>query len=331
MNRRALLKQTGLLTIASSIPFSGLMAADTHQSTNVSGSSGHLRFKLGELDLLIVTDGHILINPAQPIFAPGIPKEQLTAALKDNYQADDAIDSAINILVIIKGKRIILFDTGSGAALGNNAGRFVKNLQAAGIEPEAVTDILITHLHVDHIGGILNNQGQPVFKNAVYYLPEVEHNFWMSEKPDFSRSKNPASLKGGIDLARTVVKAISGKLHLFAFGTTLFECVQTELAEGHTPGHPLLTVFSGNQQLKHIVDVVHTALLLSHPEWGTQWDTDFQKGVSTRQRVLKELSLSKELVLSCHLPWPGLGYIVSKNKGYSWLPMAMSTPQLFES
>lgn len=329
MNRRALLKQTGLLTIASSIPFSGLLANDTHQSRSIPGS-GHFRFKLGDLDMIVVTDGHILIHPAQPIFAPGIPEEKVTAALKAGYLATDEIDSAINILVIIKGERIILFDAGSGAALGNNSGRLVKNLQAAGIEPEAVTDLLITHLHIDHIGGILNDQGLPVFKNAVYYLPEIEYNFWMSEKPDFSKSKNPASPQSSIELARKIIKAVSDKLHLFAFGATLFECLKAEQAEGHTPGHPLFTIFSGSQYLKHMVDTVHTALLLSHPEWGTQWDTDFKIGVSTRQRVLRELSLSRQLVMSCHLPWPGLGYIVPKDQGYSWLPMSVSTPQLFE-
>lgn len=329
MNRRALLKQTGLLTVASSMPLSGLVASNAFQSTSVSGS-GHLRLKLGGLDTIVITDGHILINPVQPIFAPGIPKEQLTAALKENYQTDDAIDAAINILVIVKGDRIIVFDAGSGAALGNNSGRFVKNLQAAGIEPEAVTDILITHLHVDHIGGILNAQDQSVFKNAVYYLPQVEHDFWMLKKPDFSKSKNPDSPEYSVKLARKVINAISDKLHLFAFGTTLFECVKVEQAEGHTPGHPLLTVFSEGQYLKHIVDIVHTPLLLSHPDWGTQWDTDFEKGVYTRQRVLRELSISRQLVMSCHLPWPGLGYIVAKDNGYSWLPLALSTPQLFE-
>lgn len=329
MNRRAVLKQSGLLAITSSMPFSGLMASGIPQKSGLPGT-GHWRFKLGDLDLMVVTDGHILINPVQPIFAPTIPKEQLTTALKESYLAEDAIDAAINVLVIEKGARIILFDTGSGATLGNNAGRLVKNLRSAGIEPEAITDILITHLHIDHIGGLLNNKGQPVFKNAVYYLPEIEYNFWMSEEPDFSRSKNPASPAGSIEVAKTVISAISNQLHLFAFGTTLFECVKTEQAEGHTPGHPVLTIFSNGQYLKHIVDTVHTALLLSHPEWGTQWDTDFEKGVSTRQRVLGELSLSRQLVMSCHLPWPGLGYIVQENKGYSWLPLSVSTPQLFE-
>ncbi len=330
MNRRKLLKQTGLLTISSLLPFKAVKTFNTSQKLTTA-SIGHFRFKLGDLEMIVVTDGHIFINPTQPIFAPGISKERLQAALKENFITDDAIDAAINILVIIKGDRIILVDTGSGSALGKNSGHFLKNLQAAGIQPEKVTDILITHLHIDHIGGILKEQGEPVFKNAIYHLPEVEHNFWMSQNPDFSKSKNPASPEDSIKLARKIVNAIADRLHLFAFGSTLFECIKAEQADGHTPGHPLLTIFSNGKYLNHIVDIVHTPLLLSHPEWGTQWDTDFEKGVHTRQQVLRELSLSKQLAMSCHLPWPGLGYIVSDKIGYRWAPLAVSTPQFYES
>ena len=149
------------------------------------------------------------------------------------------------------------------------------------------------------------------------------------EAKDFSKSKNPASPLDSIKLARKIVNAIADKLHLFPFGTTLFDCVKSEQAGGHTPGHPLLTVFSGEKYLRHIVDLVHTPLLLSHPEWGTQWDTDFHMGVHTRQRLLKKLALSKELVMSCHLPWPGLGYIAADKIGYRWVPLAVSTPQLY--
>ena len=78
--------------------------------------------------------------------------------------------------------------------------------------------------------------------------------------------------------------------------------------------------------MTHIVDAVHTTLLLSHPEWGTEWDTDFEKGIATRKKILKAQSMSRGLTMSCHLPWPGLGYIVKKDKGYRWTQMPISTP-----
>jgi len=188
---------------------------------------------------------------------------------------------------------------------------------------------LITHLHIDHIGGILDGTGQQVFQNANYYLPQLEYDFWMSKHPDFSKSKNRGSNTESVLLAQSVIAAIKNKMKLFVCGETLFGCIKTALAEGHTPGHPVLTIFSEDQEMRHIVDTVHTSLLLLHPEWGTEWDTNFERGVATRRRILQEQATSKCLTMSCHLPWPGLGYIVKKGEGFDWVPMSFSTPQLY--
>jgi hypothetical protein len=104
-------------------------------------------------------------------------------------------------------------------------------------------------------------------------------------------------------------------LKLYNFGETLLGCITPDLAEGHTPGHPILKIFSENELLTHIVDTIHTTLLLSYPEW----DVDFHKGVETRKRIIEEQVMSKGLTMSCHLPWPGLGYITRKGKGYNWI------------
>lgn len=292
---------------------------------------GHFKFKFGDLDMMIVTDGHILLNPAHPIFAPEISINEVNMALKDGFMEENEIDAAINILVIFKDNRIIVFDTGGGNTLRPNAGRFQENLIAAGIHPKEVTDILITHLHIDHIGGILDSEGQPVFSNASYTMSRLEHDFWMSANPDFSKSKSTDSQAESVALARQVIAGINTNLKLFEFGDPLFECIRTESAEGHTPGHPLLTIYSGTIEMKHIVDIVHTSLLVTNPDWGTQWDTDFGKGVATRHKILRELAESKQLAMSCHLPWPGLGYVSkNNNSGYQWMPKAFSSPQLFE-
>lgn len=327
MKRLNLLTQRDWVALAIALPDSDINSQPINNS-----SIGHFKFKLGDLDMMIVTDGHILINPPQPIFAPGIPIEKVNAALKDGFMQENEIDAAINILVVFKDKRTIIIDAGSGTALGANAGWFLDNLIVAGIKPEEVTDVLITHLHIDHIGGMLDNEGKSVFKNATFYMPKIEHDFWTSNEPDFSQSKNTESPANSIALARQVITGIKSNLQLLDFGTILFECIRIELADGHTPGHPLLTIFSAGQEMKHIVDVVHTSLLVTHPDWGTQWDTDFKKGIATRYRILQELAVNKQLTMSCHLPWPGLGYIVKKNNTeYEWIPLPVSTPQLYES
>ncbi|MFD2962480.1 MULTISPECIES: MBL fold metallo-hydrolase [Olivibacter] len=328
MNRRTLLKNTAAAALGASLPLKDVFAAQTKVSNETL--NGYLRFNLGELKMLIVTDGHILVSPAQPIFAPQIDTEQVREVMKENFIFDDNVDAAINILVIRKEDRIIVIDTGSGALLGSNAGRFLNNLQAAGIAPDEVTDVLLTHLHIDHIGGILDAAGERVFSNASYYLSKEEYDFWMADDPDFSKSKNPNSGKESVMLARRVMTEIHSKLHLFNLGTVLFDCIKTDLAAGHTPGHPVLTIFSGEFKLKHMVDTVHHTLLLARPDWGTQWDTDFEKGIRTRQQILSELATERQLVMSCHLPWPGLGYVSRKKIGYGWIPMPFSTPLLFE-
>ena len=152
----------------------------------------------------------------------------------------------------------------------------------------------------------------------------------MSPNPDFTTSKMTSSPNESVLFARKVIASIKPDLHLFDFGTTLFNCIRTESAEGHTPGHPLLTIFSKQEELKHTVDVFHTSLLIAKPEWGTQWDTDFQKAVRTRVQVINNLVNSRKLMLSCHLPWPGLGYVVKDREGHKWVPKSFSTPQLYE-
>jgi glyoxylase-like metal-dependent hydrolase (beta-lactamase superfamily II) len=328
MKRRQLLKYAGIVGISTTLPPFKLNAQASSLSLETNIPLGYIKFKLGKLEMLVVTDVHIFINPAQPIFAPGIEKQKVKEALEDNFIFDDAVDAAINILVIKKDKRIIIIDTGSGAAIGDQAGRFLKNLNSAGIKAEDITDVFVTHLHVDHIGGILDVEGKLVFRNATYYLSQKEHDFWMSRNPDFSKSKNKGSNEGSIFLAQNTISAIRDKLKLYNFGETLFDCLTANLAEGHTPGHPVIKIFSDNKSLTHMVDTVHTTLLLSHPDWGTEWDTDFEKGVSSRKKILQEQSLSKGLTMSCHLPWPGLGYIVKKGEGYSWTPMPISTPYI---
>ncbi len=327
MKRRSLLKYAGVLGISTTLSILQLKANAPIKKTETT-AVGYVKMKLGKLDILIITDGHLLIQPAQPIFAPGIDKIKVEEALVDNFISNYMIDAAINILLIKKEKKIIIIDAGCGSAIGDQAGKFLKNLNTAGITADEVTDVVITHLHVDHIGGLIDLNGNLVFKNATYYLAQKEHDFWMSKEPDFSQSKNKASNEDSILLARNTISAIKHQLKLYNFGDSFFDCIKTALAEGHTPGHAVLTIFSDNKSLKHIVDTVHTTLLISHPEWGTEWDIDFQKGVSTRERILEEQFMSKGLTMSCHLPWPGLGYIAKNENRYLWIPMPIATPYI---
>jgi glyoxylase-like metal-dependent hydrolase (beta-lactamase superfamily II) len=324
MNRRNMLKYASVTSLSLAVP-SVSFAKETALAIN---NPGYFHFKLGELQLTVITDGHIPLKPVQPTFAPGISDRQVKEVLIDHYLPSDEIDNAINLLLIQKANKRILIDTGSGSQLGEEAGRMKQNLRMSGTNPEDITDIVITHLHSDHIGGIINENGSLVFTQAKYYLAQSEYDFWMADKPDFSKRKNPHPDwdLAATSLARNIIGCLKGRLILFNDGDTLFDCIHTRLAAGHTPGHTILSIHSGNQILEHIVDTVHTQLLFVHPEWGTEWDVDYELGITSRERILKELASSRKLTFTCHLPWPGLGYIKKGLVGYEWLPNSIATP-----
>jgi glyoxylase-like metal-dependent hydrolase (beta-lactamase superfamily II) len=227
-------------------------------------------------------------------------------------------------LLIKKGNQYILVDTGEGYHDPVNAGWLHNSILEIGISPADITDILITHAHRDHIGGILSKEGARVYPNAKYYISAPEYNFWNNDEKDFSKSKMSSYPTGKIQ--KEVFGAIKNELEIFEPGDTLFSCIETELAPGHTPGHIIFHVFSGNQSITHLVDVVHSPLLVNHPDWGTQWDVNFEEGVETRKRIFDKCYNDKRLVTTCHLPWPGVGYIDKTEDGWQWIPKVQSDP-----
>src|SRR5690606_3245117 len=161
--------------------------------------------------------------------------------------------------------------------------------------------------------------GELAFPKATYHIAKKEHDFWLSDRPDFSNSKgDQASADFNVSFARKMLAKISCRLRLFDYGQTLFRCLIPELAEGHTPGHTIFTIHSQGTSLKHIVDAFHSSLLVLKPDWRTQWDTDFDKAVQTRKKLMKTGAEDETLFMSCHLPWPGLGFIDNINGSYRW-------------
>lgn len=326
MERRALLKNLALIGLAASLPLKGLLAG---QRITPKNHRPFHRFQLGDLELTIVTDGYLLMSPVQPAMAPNVKPDSVKALLEYNFRPTTGVDLGMNILVIRKGQQLMLIDSGTGFAPDGHTGWLPKSLKDAGFATENVTDIILTHGHNDHIGGLLDQQGGFVFPNATLHMAKTEYEYWLSDKVSLTKSKysDKAMWAKMLTERRNILTAIRSRVQLFDAPAELFGCLRLEPAPGHTPGHTLVHVFSGKEELVHIADMVHSdVLLFPHPEWGFFGDTDFEMAVATRKRVLAVLAEGKKKVFAYHLPWPGMGHVRREGKGFAWVAETYPIP-----
>lgn len=285
------------------------------QETN-ERPAGINSFRLGEKDFLIVSDGEVPYS--SNCFAPGIARQDLDTIRGTN---SDSIVLTHNIPVFKWNDRIVLIDAGNGYKSVPAGGHLVNNLKTAGITADSVTDIILTHAHSDHIGGLIDVNNKRVFPSAAVYISKIEYDFWMSDNPDFSQSKNtPEVLKVVQQNIQRVLKAVETQLQFFDETDHLFGFLRPIAAKGHTPGHFMFRVEAGNEHFIHMADICHEAVVLfNKPEWGTVFDIDFELAAQKRAEVLGGLAESGSLVFGYHMPWPGFGNVVKKENGFGWI------------
>lgn len=318
MDRRTILKSLALLGVGAAIPFRKLSAMYFQKRP-------YHQFTLGELEMTVLTDGHLNLSPVHAAFPSG-SEEAEKALLQKSFRPTEGVDLGMNMLLIKKGNDYILIDSGTGAAFGPSSGWLLQSMADAGIKPENITNIIISHAHPDHIGGLLKDD-KPVFPAATVYISKVEHAFWMAATQDFSRSKfqDKQLLATFTAATQKTLRILQPKL--FENNAELFGCIRMELAPGHTPGHAITHIFSGDEKLVHIADLVHSdVLLFPHPEWGFNGDTDLEMAAATRRRVMRSLAVEKTKVIGYHLPWPGIGHVRLQGKEFEWVPETYAFP-----
>ena len=289
-----------------------------------------IRFRMGELELTIVSDGYQVMKPVHPIFAPyHTSSRAVKQQLQMHFRSAARVELGLHILLIRKENRLIMIDSGLGTEEAT-AGLLPEALASAGFSTTDITDIVITHAHLDHIGGLLTKTGALVFPAARVYLSRTEYDFWMADEPGFANSplnNHSAILSGLVPGVKRILLAVQPQLLLVDDAYTLFDCIDIIPAPGHTPGHSVVRIFSGKESLLHIADLIHSDVLqLPHPEWGVLFDVDFALAVDTRKYFLEQLAANGSRALAYHLPWPGLGYVRCKGEGYKWIPEAYATP-----
>lgn len=333
MKRRTLLKSSlGAIALGQSLtPTEGAHDPLRASSLPATKPTGFKRFALGDLALTVLTDGYLTQNPVHPFVAPLARPDEVKALLEAAFRPTDLIDVALNVLVVKSRDRLILLDTGMGVFAGPTQGQLAKSLAEAGFKAADFTDVILSHAHTDHIGGLVDKRNKFVFTNATIHIAKVEYDFWQRATLDDFKNSPAYQLSDFVrqtitDIQR-VLTLLTPKLNFIDLNKGLYGIFGFELAPGHTPGHTLITIRSKGEQLIHIVDLVHSdAVLFAHPEWGFFGDTDLQQAVLSRTSVLQQLSTSKTKAFAYHLPWPGLGHVRQKETGFEWVPEVYATP-----
>jgi glyoxylase-like metal-dependent hydrolase (beta-lactamase superfamily II) len=258
-------------------------------------------FPLGALELTALRDsGYVSPNDGGD-FGSDVGPEAVAGVLAAAGASQDAISLSVDALLVRMPGHVALLDTGFGP---DAAGALAESLRLAGVSPLEVTDVLITHSHPDHIGGLVDADGKSAFPRATVWLSQKE---WVSMRTRGWASKMAA--------------AIAPRVKTFEPGRPILPGITPVALYGHTPGHVGYEIVSGAAKIEDIGDIAHSAIVsVEKPGWRGWIDEDPRAARLTRLTELKRLAAEHELIFSPHFPFPGVGWIIATGDGYAWKP-----------
>jgi glyoxylase-like metal-dependent hydrolase (beta-lactamase superfamily II) len=282
---------------------------------------GYYRTMLGDFEVTAISDGTVVL-PMGKLLVSAHP-EQTRAALERN-RLGETVETSVNAYLVNTGSKLVLIDTGAAGLFGPTLGNLLANIRAAGYGPEQVDEIYITHMHGDHIGGLMAG-GARAFPNATLRIDKRDTDFWLSEA---NMNAAPADAKGFFQGAMLSANpyATAGQLKTFSGDTELVPGIRARPSYGHTPGHTVYVVESKGRKLVLWGDLMHVAAVqFEDPSVTIQFDSDQPAAAAQRAQVFAEVANNGDMVGASHIAFPGLGHL-RKGAGasYNWVPLNYS-------
>ncbi|UGQ48336.1 MBL fold metallo-hydrolase [Massilia endophytica] len=299
------------------LPFSVALALSARASAPVMATGDqHRVLSVGGAQVIAILDG---VQPAVSEALTNIEPSQLAETLAKAGQPNPS-PSPVNVYVLRLGERVVLVDAGGGSILPSYRGTLAATLRALGLAPEKVTDVLITHMHADHVGGLLDGT-KPMYPNATVHVHANEAKFWLA--PELP-SRAPEQFRPLILAIQSALSpyAQAGRLKAFEYKAEILPGIVAQDAGGHTPGHAAFLWKQGKETSLFWGDLIHVAdVQLANLDVGTRYDSKPADASAMRQRWLSESAQQGWTVLGAHLPYPGVGTIVRDGERYQWRPI----------
>ena len=317
MNTHARIARASLLAIVAG----GLFACSGQQGESAPAAAPQApqsqdvrRFTIGGMTGIALRDGSLELPNDNKVFGVGRTPAEVAEVLTAASLPTDSLRLSVQPLLVRAAGRVMLFDTGAGTSMGEGAGNLSAALAEAGVTPDSITDVFISHLHGDHVGGLIDAAGNPAFPNAAIRISAPE---W-----DLLRGlddRRAASF--GLPNYKQVEVAIGPDAAPFQpGGDVLPGLVRAVDVKGHTPGHSAFRIGTGTNSLLYIGDSMHHHVIsVQKPEWTIAFDADAAAGAASRASLLEQLATSGQRVYAVHFPFPGLGKIEKRDSGYVWV------------